>query len=147
MLYPAELRAHNHVLKLRGPLPSRVSGQGFGHNVLPKHHYSPAHVSVALQPIFTDFLDIQRSHVATMRHCLSTNDTVTLARLAHAVKGAAATYQLPDAANLARTLEALASTDHCDDARALIEALQDYFDTVPVVFVAESRLAPPQKKT
>ncbi len=104
---------------------------------MPTHSASPilpVTVAAALRPIFGQFLDIQRRQVAAMEAALGQGDMETVVRLAHAVKGAAATYQLPEAAALARNLEAGVRQGDRDAAPALIAALARYFRDVKVVF-------------
>lgn len=96
----------------------------------------PVPVSAALQPIFAQFLEIQRGHLARLETALAAGDIPVIHRLAHTIKGAAATYQLPEAAALARELEAM--TEKADLRRVpdQISALRQYFNTVTVRFVA-----------
>lgn len=94
----------------------------------------PVTVAAALRPIFGQFLDIQRRQVAAMEAALGQGDMETVVRLAHTVKGAAATYQLPEAAALARNLEAGVRQGDRGEAAVLIAALARYFLDVEVIF-------------
>lgn len=91
-------------------------------------------VSRVLEPIFDEFLGIQRRHLAALRRAMAEGDRHTFARMAHSMKGACATYGLPDAAALAARLEAAGGTDDWDGAAALAAALARYLDTVRVAF-------------
>jgi hypothetical protein len=84
---------------MSGPAPSSADGQR-PNMVAPP---DPAFVVVdrALAPIFGQFLVIQRQHLDALAHALDAGDCRTVERLGYAKKGAAACYQLPDAANLA----------------------------------------------
>jgi HPt (histidine-containing phosphotransfer) domain-containing protein len=88
----------------------------------------------SLAPIFNQFLDIQRRHLAAMEHALAVGDSQTIERLAHAVKGAAASYQLPTAATMAGRLEALAQNGDLSLAPALVVGLDSYFSRLCVTF-------------
>lgn len=106
-------------------------------------------VAAALRPIFDAFLDIQRRHLAQLETALAARDTATLARLAHSVKGACATYQLPEAAAIALALEkSLANADFDAAGRRLAE-LTRYLQAVTVTFVetppAAAKIAPARK--
>ncbi|MHC1712802.1 MAG: Hpt domain-containing protein [Solidesulfovibrio sp.] len=88
----------------------------------------------SLAPIFDQFLGIQRRHLAAMEHALAVGDSQTIERLAHAVKGAAASYQLPTASTVAARLEALAQNGDLSLAPALVVELNNYFSRLCVTF-------------
>lgn len=108
-------------------------------------------VATALRPIFDQFLVIQQRHLAALEQALADDDRVALARLAHTVRGACATYQLPAAAQLARTLE---NSLHHDDPAAigrLIAGLKRYFENITIEFrdtgtTATPAIAPAPKR-
>lgn len=92
-------------------------------------------VSAALRPVFDQFLGIQRSQIDAIETARLAGDPETVALLAHAVKGSAATYQLPEAAALARDLEAKARDADLAGAAPLVSALERYFRDIAVVFI------------
>jgi len=92
-------------------------------------------VSAALRPIFDQFLVVQRRQIVAIETALQAGDPETVAWLAHAVKGSAATYQLPEAAALANDLETKARNADLAGAAPLVSALQGYFQDIVVVFI------------
>ena len=102
-------------------------------------HSAPAkpdvRIGAALEPIFQDFLKIQRQQIAAMHHALALRDSQTLIRLAHAVRGATATYQLPVAADIARDVELSAAENDLETTAKSIRSLKHYLDTLTVRFI------------
>lgn len=92
-------------------------------------------VNQALKPIYPQFLEIQKRHLAGIAPALAAGDTDEARRLAHSVKGAAGTYELPDAAALAAAAEAAIHDGRQEEALALAARLNDHFATVNVIFV------------
>ena len=90
-------------------------------------------VSRSLEPIFAQFLDIQRRHAAQLQCALEAGDRQTALRLAHSLRGACATYQLPVAADMAARLEA-AGDALPGDALEILAALARYLHCVQVTF-------------
>ncbi len=99
----------------------------------PQRHI--VHVSRILMPLFPLFLDIQRRQSADMDQALAAGDQETLRRLAHAVKGAAGTFELPEAAALGARLEAAALAGDLAVAAALLDVLKRYYADMVIAFV------------
>ena len=95
----------------------------------------PVPVTTDLRPIFDQFLVIQRHHVAQLEQALKTCDHRAMARLAHSIRGACATYQLPEAARLALALEHTVQQGDPVVTGSLIAALKRYFRDISVEFV------------
>lgn len=98
------------------------------------------HVSRTLEPIFAQFLEIQLRQRAALGQAMTAGDAATALRLAHSMKGAAATYELPDAAAIARDLEAALALGDLDLAKGCLEALTAHFNAIEVVFVDRTSL-------
>ena len=92
-------------------------------------------VSQALKPIYPRFLEIQKRHLAGIAPALAAGDAVEARRLAHSVKGAAGSYELPAAAALAGAAEIAIDDGRQEEALALAANLMDYFQVLDVVFV------------
>ncbi|WP_043601337.1 Hpt domain-containing protein [Solidesulfovibrio magneticus] len=92
-------------------------------------------VSQALKPIYSQFLEIQKRHLAGIAPALAVGDTAEARRLAHSVKGAAGTYELPAAAALAAAAETAIHHGRQEEALALAAELTNYFATLNVIFV------------
>ena len=92
-------------------------------------------VSQVLKPLYPEFLEIQKRHLAGIAPALAAGDTAEARRLAHSVKGAAGTYELPAAAALAAAAEAAIDDGRQKEALTLAVKLNDYFATLNVVFV------------
>jgi len=97
-------------------------------------------VSRTLEPIFAQFLEIQQRQRLALGQALAAGDAATALRLAHSIKGAAATYELPDAAAIARDLEAALALGALALAASCLEALAAHFNALDVVFVERSSL-------
>jgi HPt (histidine-containing phosphotransfer) domain-containing protein len=99
----------------------------------------PPHVVVSrfLEPIFPLFLEIQENHLIELRFALAAGNAAEVVRLAHSIKGATATYQLPDAADLAARLEITAKNSPLYDAQHLFEELARYLQNVRILFLGE----------
>uniref|UniRef100_I2PWL8 HPt domain-containing protein n=1 Tax=Desulfovibrio sp. U5L TaxID=596152 RepID=I2PWL8_9BACT len=95
---------------------------------------SPVTVDGDLRPIFDRFLDIQRRQIEALEAALVAGDRGTAILLAHTVRGAAATYQLPEAAAVAAAIEEQARGRELDPAVPLVGVLRRYFREVEVVF-------------
>lgn len=93
-------------------------------------------VSCVLKPIYPQFLAIQQRHLAAVGPVLARGDGGEARRLAHAVKGACATYELPDAAAMAREAETAILDGRQADALAWVGRTAAYLDAVEVVFAA-----------
>lgn len=93
-------------------------------------------VNQALKPLYPQFLEIQKRHLAGIAPALAIGDTAEARRLAHSVKGAAGTYELPDAAALAAAAEIAMDDGRQEEALALAAKLAEYFTGLDVVFVA-----------
>ena len=91
-------------------------------------------VNRALAPIYPQFLAVQGEHLAALANALATGDVVTAGRLAHSVKGAAGTYELPAAAAIAADLEAAFAGDELERAGRLLGELAGYFAALDVAF-------------
>ncbi len=92
-------------------------------------------VSRALEPIYGRFLEIQMRHLAGIAPALAVGNTAEARRLAHNLKGAAGSYELPAAAALAAAAEAAINADRFDEALALAARLGDYLAALTVVFI------------
>jgi len=92
-------------------------------------------VDAILEPIFPGFLDIQKRYVNDMQIALNARDNQELFRLAHSVRGSAATYQLPDAAAIAHAIELAARENNFDAAVQSLDGLGRYLDTLEIRFV------------
>lgn len=92
-------------------------------------------ISRFLEPIFPRFLDIQRDYLDQLDTALGAGDVSTLHRLGHSMKGGAATYQLPLAADLAARLEAAALCRDLETANCLVGLLRHYYASLVVCFV------------
>lgn len=92
-------------------------------------------VSAELRPIFARFLAIQNEHVAELEKALAARDSQTLCRLAHTIRGSAATFQLPEAADMALALEETVARADLAAAGRLIAALARYFRETDIEFV------------
>ncbi|EFL49506.1 Hpt protein [Solidesulfovibrio fructosivorans JJ]] len=98
-------------------------------------------VSAELRPIFDRFLAIQREHTVDLERALAARDSEDLSRLAHTIRGSTATFQLPEAADMALALEeAVANADFAAAGR-LIAALARYFHETDIVFVDARNMA------
>ncbi|EHJ48318.1 Hpt domain protein [Solidesulfovibrio carbinoliphilus subsp. oakridgensis] len=95
---------------------------------------SPVTVDGDLRPIFGRFLDIQRGQIEALGNALVAGDQGTAVLLAHTVRGAAATYQLPEAAAVAAAIEEQARGRNLAPAAPLVDVLRRYFREVEVVF-------------
>ncbi|EKO40228.1 MAG: HPt domain-containing protein [Solidesulfovibrio magneticus str. Maddingley MBC34] len=92
-------------------------------------------VSQALKPIYPQFLEIQRRHLAGIAPALAVGDTAEARRLAHSVKGAAGSYELPAAAALAAAAEIAIIDGRQEEALALAVTLGNYLAALTVVFI------------
>ena len=92
-------------------------------------------VSQTLKPLYLRFLETQMRHLAGIAPALAAGDTDEARRLAHNVKGAAGTYELPDAAALAAAAEAAIHDGRQEEALAMAATLGGYFATLNVIFV------------
>ncbi|MFU2207964.1 Hpt domain-containing protein [Solidesulfovibrio sp. C21] len=93
-------------------------------------------VSAELRPIFARFLAIQNEHIAELESALAARDGEALCRLAHTIRGSAATFQLPEAADMALALEETVARADLAAAGRLIAALARYFHETDIEFVA-----------
>jgi HPt (histidine-containing phosphotransfer) domain-containing protein len=91
-------------------------------------------VSRVLAPLYPQFLAIQKRHVEVLTLALAQDDPETAGRLAHTVKGAAGTYELPAAAAIACDLETAVATGDLGRAGRLLDELSRYFAGLEVVF-------------
>jgi len=92
-------------------------------------------VSQALKPLYPQFLEIQKRHLAGIAPALAAGDTAEARRLAHSVKGAAGTYELPAAAALAEAAEAAIDHGRQEQALALAAKLHDYLGALTIIFI------------
>ena len=92
-------------------------------------------VSQALKPIYPQFLEIQKRHLAGIAPAMAVGDTAEARRLAHSVKGAAGTYELPEAAALAAAAEIAIHDGRQEEALALAAKLADYLTALNIIFV------------
>lgn len=92
-------------------------------------------VSQTLKSIYPQFLEIQLRHLAGIAPALAAGDTAEARRLAHNVKGAAGSYELPDAAALAGAAEIAIHAGRHEEALALAAKLADHFAALTIVFV------------
>jgi len=92
-------------------------------------------VSQTLKPIYSQFLEIQMRHLAGIAPALAAGDTAEARRLAHSLKGATGTYELPDAAALAAAAEAAIDDGRPEEALALAAKLNDYLGALTVIFI------------
>jgi HPt (histidine-containing phosphotransfer) domain-containing protein len=92
-------------------------------------------VSQVLEPIYPQFLEIQKRHLAGIAPALAVGDTAEARRLIHNVKGAAGSYELPAAAALAAAAEIAIHDGRQEEALALAAALGDYLEVLTVVFI------------
>ncbi|MHC1790960.1 Hpt domain-containing protein [Solidesulfovibrio sp.] len=91
-------------------------------------------VSRALEPIFPQFLDIQFRQLRELEYAMAAGQPAAARRLAHSIKGAAASYDLPDAADMAQDLEtALVAADQ-QPARRLFKQLARYLTDIDIVY-------------
>ena len=104
-------------------------------NVMLSRLPTTVRVNQALKPIYPQFLEIQKRHLDGIAPALAAGDTAQARRLAHSVKGAAGTYELPDAAALAAAAEAAIHDGRQEEALALAAALGDYLEVLTVVFI------------
>jgi HPt (histidine-containing phosphotransfer) domain-containing protein len=99
-----------------------------------QHHIAVC-VSRALEPIFQQFLEIQRRYLDELDTALARGDLPALHRLGHTIKGGAATYQLLEAAALGDSLEVAALDQDIEAVAALVLSLKRYYAAVAVTFV------------
>ncbi len=92
-------------------------------------------VSQVLEPIYPQFLEIQKRHLAGIAPALAVGDTAEARRLIHNVKGAAGSYELPAAAALAAAAEIAIHDGRQEEALALAVTLGGYFANLNVIFV------------
>lgn len=104
-------------------------------NVMISRLPTTVRVSQVLKPLYPQFLEIQKRHLAGIAPALAAGDTVEARRLAHSVKGAAGTYELPAAAALAAAVEVAIHDGRQEEALALSAKLTDYFATLNVTFL------------
>jgi len=110
---------------------------------MPSHTQPPritVRVSHILEPIYDQFLGIQKRQLQTLANALDAGDPATARRLAHSLKGSAATYELPDAAAIARDLEAAVVQNDRTLALRQLKALVAYFDALDIVYAKETIL-------
>jgi len=93
-----------------------------------------ARVSRNLEPVFDQFLAIQLRRLTELEQALAAEDLPTLQRLGHAIKGGAATYELPDAAHLGALLEQAAAANDVAAAGRCIDLIREYFAALVVTF-------------
>lgn len=91
-------------------------------------------VSRSLEPIFEQFLAIQCRRLDELEFALAAGDLPTLERLGHSIKGGAATYQLPDAADLGARMERAAAAHDLAAVARCIALVRDYFTALVVTF-------------
>ena len=101
-----------------------------------------AHVSQTLEPIFDQFLALQTRQRHNLGQAIAAGDAQTAHRLAHSLKGATATYELPAAAAIAREIETAVLQNDMPLAASHLKTLAAYFDTLDVVFIAAPALPP-----
>jgi HPt (histidine-containing phosphotransfer) domain-containing protein len=94
-----------------------------------------AQVNRALKPIFRQFLETQSKHLGGIRLALERGALKDASRLAHSVKGATGTYELPEAAAQAAALEAAVQAGDPAQVEALLDRLAAYLDALDVAFV------------
>jgi len=99
-----------------------------------------ARVSQTLRPIFDQFLAIQEGQRCVLGKAIAAGDVATAHRLAHSLKGAAATYELPDAAAIACGIETAVLQGDLTLAASRLETLAAHFDALDVVFIEASSL-------
>ena len=104
-------------------------------NVMISRLPTTVRVSQTLESIYPQFLEIQKRHLAGIAPALAVGDTAEARRLAHSVKGAAGTYELPDAAALAAAAEIAIHDGRQEEALALAVTLGGYFANLNVIFV------------
>lgn len=97
-------------------------------------------VSRRLEPIFAQFLDIQKRQRQALGEAIAAGDAVTAHRLAHSLKGAAATYELPAAAAIARDIEAAAAGGDLPLAARHLDALAAHCNALCIVYDDASSL-------
>ena len=101
-----------------------------------------AHVSQTLEPIFAQFLALQTRQRHNLGQAIAAGDAQTAHRLAHSLKGATATYELPAAAAIAREIEIAILHHDMPLAASHLKTLTAHFDALEVVFVAAPALPP-----
>ncbi|MDD2706134.1 MAG: Hpt domain-containing protein [Acidocella sp.] len=100
------------------------------------------HVNQTLEPIFAQFLALQRRQCHDLGQAIAAGDAQTAHRLAHSLKGATATYELPAAAAVARDIETAILLNDMALAASHLKTLTTYFDALDVVFIAAPALPP-----
>jgi HPt (histidine-containing phosphotransfer) domain-containing protein len=116
----------------------KMARHGDGMNATISRLPTTVRVSQALKPIYPQFLEIQIRHLDGIAPALAAGDTAEARRLAHNVKGAAGSYELPAAAALAEAAEIAVHHGRREEALALAAELADYFAALDVVFVDPS---------
>ena len=101
-----------------------------------------ARVSQTLEPIFAQFLALQRRQRHDLGQAIAAGDAQTAHRLAHSLKGATATYELPAAAAIARDIETAVLQGELSLAASHLKTLSAHFDALDVVFIAAPALPP-----
>ncbi|MGD9610829.1 MAG: Hpt domain-containing protein [Desulfovibrionaceae bacterium] len=91
-------------------------------------------VSRNLEPLFDQFLAIQHHRLVELEQALTAKDLPTLQRLGHAIKGGAATYEIPEAANLGALLEQAAAANDLPATGRCIALIREYFTALVVTF-------------
>jgi len=100
------------------------------------------HVSQTLKPIFAQFLALQTRQRHDLAQAIAAGDAQTAHRLAHSLKGATATYELPAAAAIARDIETAVLQGDMTLAASHLKTLTAHFDALDVVFIAAPALPP-----
>lgn len=91
-------------------------------------------VSRYLEAIFPTYLGIQGDYLDELDRALADADLAAVQRLGHTIRGGAATYELPPAADLGGRLEEAALAGDLSAASAIGTALRDFFARLHVTF-------------
>ncbi len=113
----------------------KMAKHGDGMNATSNTLPTTVRVSQALKPIYPQFLEIQKRHLAGIAPALAAGDTAEARRLAHSVKGAAGSYELPGVAALAAAAEAAIDAGRQEEALVLAAKLNDYLAALTVIFI------------
>lgn len=113
----------------------KMARHGDGMNAMMPTLPTTVRVSQALKPLYPQFIEIQKRHLAGIAPALAAGDTAEARRLAHSVKGAAGTYELPDAAALAEAAEIAIHEGRQEEALALAAKLADYLAALTIIFI------------
>ena len=91
-------------------------------------------VASELQPLIPRFLANRRTEVPLLEQAVECEDSETLRRIGHGLKGAGGGYGFDEITRIGAQLETTAKVGNCEAARRLVSALKRYLDDIEVSF-------------